>query len=489
MGKLLQAKDAHDSIHRMGHWKVAGNKNYSYGTVHYDSSRGASLKVLGATLVDGPCKIIGVYEGGRCVTVFDAVGLGLRGNLMSPGTCISEYCFTEYWEGGTVLKSKKLTRFREVRFGINGLEGWYDRRAFEWVSLKGDEATVRYNRPENVCIFKDDNVLIEVGYAFSTSGVAIAQQSASITQTPRIIVKSVGGRKRSFYFGDKSMQNYMRFAHTFVGLLIGSDAFLYDCECTEEFCKFGKSTKKFSPERMFSLKRATSLPQMIRSDPLSVLVPLNDVPLILAAMSRFATVYFRERTVFERLLGYTYSWSDISEHTLPQMMFLFERISKLLYFEETRAEKHRRFSASGDYSVWQKIMTLRSIYRDRKRMDLVKRIFTPDPSLTDIMNIVFPLTDKVFRFLQGKRYAKRVKKLKKYLGARRNSGAHSGESARFSPELDVACSKFLLMEMQVMLLQWCGIGIDVLEGYFRRPFSGYSYLEKSIPKLLVKFVK
>ena len=105
------------------------------------------------------------------------------------------------------------------------------------------------------------------------------------------------------------------------------------------------------------------------------------------------------------------------------------------------------------------------------------------------MNVIIPLTDKVFRFLRGKRYSKRVKKLKKYLGERRNGGAHSGVSSAFSPELDVVCSRFLLMEMQVMLLQWCGIRIDILEGYFRRPFSGYSYLEKSMPKLLVKFVK
>lgn len=486
MGKLVFAKDVHDSIEAMGEWAIEGEDKSAFGVLRHEPTKLANLKIFGMVNAEAPGTIVGKREGGHCITVFDAVGLHPYGNLLSPETCVTEYGFSSFWEGPQCFTKKSDVEFRQATFGINGLDGWYSPRAFD-CSNEGKKRTkirVEYKRPKTIKIFEDENVRIKVGYAVETSGVSIAQCRMEVAQVPRVIIRAKRG-KIPFYDGVKSLESYIRFAHNFLALLIGKDALLYDLMCTSEFLRVRKSDNSKIPvklvhgEKIFKYRWSRSLPIEVKSDPLSIVIPLSKDLDICNASKQFAKAFFADRELFESIVAYTYSWRTLTDNTLPEQVFLFEGLCKRLLLKECRDEKMNRLGKSGDLKTIQQIEQLPAIAADKNMREMVKRLRNPDPSLKDMLTVAFRSTSDVFEFLQNEELAK---DLKKYLGKRRNGTAHSSKACDSSVDQDAWCSRFLQMESLSLILLHCGFPMAILKAYFRRPFTGYSYLENCLPK-------
>lgn len=490
MGKLVFTKDVHDSIEAMGEWAIEGEAKSVFGVLRHEPTKLANLKIFGTVNTEAPRTIVGKREGGHCITVFDAVGLHPYGNLLSPETSVTEYGFSSFWEGPQCFDKKSEVRFRQATFGINGLDGWYSPPAFD-CSNEGKSRTkirVEYKRPKTIKIYEDENVRIKVGYAVETSGVSIAQCRMEVAQVPRVIVRAKRG-KIPFYDGFKSLESYIRFAHNFLALLIGKDALIYDLMCTSEYLRFRRSNNSKNPvrlvhgEKTFKYRWSRSLPVEVKSDPLSIVIPLSKNLDICNASKQFAEVFFSDRELFESIVAYTYSWRTFTDNTLPEQVFLFEGLCKRLLLRECREEKVNRLENSGDLKTIQQIEQLPVIMADKDMREMVKRLRHPDPSLKDMLTVAFASTSDVFEFLRNEELAKN---LKEYLGKRRNGTAHSSKKCDSSVDQDAWCSRFLQMESLLLILLHCGFSIENLKAYFRRPFTGYSYLEKYLPKVMSK---
>ena len=484
MGKIVLAKDVHESIEVMGEWAIDGEAETKFGVLSYSPTRVALLKVFGMVKSEGPCRILGRQEGGHCVTVFDACGSRRHLNLMSPETCVTEFGFSSFWVGPFGFNSTEDAKFHSVSFGINGLEGWYDRRSFDFKQDEKDynEIEIKYNRPVDVVLFEDSHVTIKIGYAFQASGISLAQCKAEIVQTPRIVISAKNG-KLPYYGSKDSFEFYAKFIHSFVGLLIGNDAFMYDFKCVAQPMKLDAESRPIQFEQVFEYRWSRELPMTVRSDSLSVMVPFEDEKLIANSVKVFFDCFVKCGERLERLLAYTYRWRTITEHTLPEMVFLFEGLSKQLYLNDCRTEKKRRVVDSGD---WDKIEEIKAWVRERgdnQHLNIVSRLYTEDPSLRDVMTVIFNKTRKALPVLDDNQMRD---SLIKYLGKRRHGTAHSGQEERMSIQLDVWCAKFLLMDMLAMVLLYCGFSGDTIKSYFVRPFTGYNFLCDFLPKEFAK---
>lgn len=487
MNKLVFPKDVHDALEAIGEWVIDGKGTSIFGVLHHEPTKLANLKILGMDKVDAPKTIIGKREGGLYITVFDAVGSRFHGNMLDPETCITEYGFSSFWEGPQCFAKKSDVKFRQATFGINGLEGWYSPPAFKYRNMwKGcDKIEIKYQRPKTIQLFSDDNVTIKIGYSVQTSGVSVAQNHIEVAHVPRVIIRVKKG-KLPFYEGDKSLETYIRFAHNFLALLIGKDALTYDLSCTSEYLLVRKAEKRkaglkiIRNEQIFKYYWSRTLPSEIKSDPLSVLIPLTNHSRIVRAAQRFATAFFTNEDLFESIVAYTYSWKSFTENTLPEQVFLFEGLCKILFIKNCRAEKLRRVKSSGDWDMIEQIKSLPTINGNKKLSVIASRLFTPDPSLNDMLTVAFSRTSAIFGFLHDKQISKTIKA---YLGKRRNGTAHSGNQGRISVEKEVWCSRFLQMESLALILLYCGFSKTIVKKYFDRPFTGYSYLLKTLPQM------
>lgn len=485
MGRIVLAKDVHETIEVMGEWSIDGEVGNRFGVLSYSPTKVALLKVFSIVKTEGPCRIVGRQEGGHCVTVFDAFGSGLQGNLMSPETCVTEFAFSSFWVGPYGFRSKDDARFKSVSFGINGLEGWYIRQSFDFNQDEKDysQIEIKYKRPDEVMLFEDNLVTIKIGYAFHTSGFSLAQSKAEIVQTPRIVINAKNG-KLPYYGGKNSFEFYVEFIHSFIGLLIGNDAFMYDLKCVAEPMKFDAEKKQPRQlEILFEYRWSRELPAMVHSDPLSVIVPFEDGGKIVNAAKVFWGCFAKFGELFECMLMYTYKWRTITEHTLPEMVFLFEGMSKMLYLDECRAEKKSRVVASGDWDKIEEIKALTLERGDKKLSEMASRLFSEDPSLRDMMTVIFNKTREALPILKDD---KTRGHLMTYLCKRRHGTAHSGKEERMSIQLDIWCTKFLLMDMLAMILLYCGFSEDIIRAHYVRPFTGYNYLCELLPKELAK---
>lgn len=491
MSKLVFAKDIHDSIEVMGEWAIEDVEHSVFGVLRYEPTKLANLKVFGMVKSEAPRIIIGKREGGHCITVFGAVGSHPYGNLFSPETCVTEYGFSSFWEGPECFADKSEVKFRQATFGINGLEGWYSPMAFNCCNngTSSEKIRVEYQRPKTIKIYADENVIIKVGYAVQTSGISIAQSRMEVVQVPRVVVRVKKG-KLPFYDGEKSLESYVRFAHVFLALLIGKDALMYDLLCTSEYLLVKKLRKSkahkikiIHGEKVFQYRWSRSLPVEVKSDPLSVVVPLTNQSRINRASKQLANVFFADKELFESIVAYTYSWKTFSETTLPEQVFLFEGLCNRLFLAQCRTEKLNRYKRSGDWDAIDRIKNLPDIKGSQPLSEIVKRLFLPDPSLKDMLAVAFAQTTDIFEFLQDE---KLVKLIKSYLSDRRNGTAHSGRKANPSVDRDVWCSRFLKMESLALILLYCGFSSATLKSYFNRPFTGYTSLKTYLPKVMAK---
>ena len=465
-----------------GIWYINGEERQRFGVLSYSPTKGALLKVFGMLKDLGTCRITGLLEDGRCVTAFNATFKGVSGNLLTPEICTTEFIFFDFWEGPVAIDNRDNAQFRSVSFGIHGLDRWYHRPAFNIKpdALMSDGIEIKYQRPKSMELFSDDQVLITVEHNFKTSRISVVQNKAEIVQTQRIMIRAKNG-KLPFWGDEKSFDFYIRFIHCFIGLLIGGDAFAYDFICIAEQFQQDKFGNILQYEKAFNYRRAVDLPMRVQSNALSILVPCDDEGVIVNMAKAFFVCFKKCGELLGRLLTYSYNWRTLTEYTLPELLFLFEGLSKRLYFNECRATKKKRVVDSGDWVRIEKIKQLVRGDADTTLRKIADRLFTEEPSLRDIVVTVFGKTASALPILEDPKIRSR---LIDYLMKRRNGAAHAVNKSDINIQFDVWCKMFLFMDMLAMVLVYCGMSADVIKTYFVQPFTGYNFL---CQKLLEEF--
>lgn len=395
--------------------------------------------------------------------------------------------FSEYWEGNVFFKNRDDVKFKSISFGINNLEMWHNTSYYDSTyDDKLNTIKMTYKRPKKVELFEDENVYIYLGYNVSAPGWGYGQNTASIKQTARIVIKSKRGKLLKFYGDSNSYQYYMEMIFYFLSLMIGKNTFIYDINGIRKNAKKenGKViTLGLSATRYFRHNIVDT--HLNTLNILDVALPYYQVKDCLKdAILKYNHYHSKiSRLVFD-LVEYQKRWQPIDHHLLSQFIFLFEGIIRTLY--KTEVSKYHKTQVLTDEYENMKNSILANCKNEQKVW--LNNKLPPYPKFREYYDVAFMALDELFPYMieskENGTFSTVANNMFKYLKTERTKVAHAIEE----PEPDIYLYFHTISWLHSVLIfaiwKKCEISMEILKSTMKNHYPVYKPAQEYISYLL-----
>lgn len=497
--EFFKTKEILSPIEHWGRWSIPQNGKFSEelaGLLKFQTNSAGQLTICG-NFKDTPLQTMKSYPAlwGKIsdfkgISVFDAFVTHIN-PLDIQGDQPVTLAFSEYWDGNVWFSGREDVKFKSVSFGINNLEMWHNDSNFESSCGRHlKNIKLKYSRPANVDLFEDENVKVSLGYNVGGPGSCYGQTVASIKQSARILIKSKRGRLLPFYGAADSFQYYIEMFFCFLSLLIGKNTFIYDIYGTLKPIKI-KNGKIISQEIYATRFWRQSIAESHLKDLcfLDVALPYWQTKDRLKEAIRQYNIYHQKisKHVFELIRYQNYS-NKIDHHILPQFVFVFEGLVRVLHDDEVKAY-HKEKVLTDEYEIMRNSILEQC---DDKQKTWLNSKLPQYPKLREYYDVVLNSIGELFPYLLEKKYGDDSSALSdyifKYLKKERNGLAHATKRTESDIHLYISVLQWLHLVLTLAIWKKCGISTEILQERLKKHHAVYNSIKETICSLLPTWI-